>query len=80
MPAIAAIMQITAPSANSAESTRSASPNPAHRPRVRGSHSAFTVTVGGTAYIMQLSIIAKRRMAEPLDRHGYQAQVVDFTA
>ena len=33
----------------------------------------------GTAYIMQLSIIGERRTAELLDRHGYQARVVDFS-
>ena len=33
----------------------------------------------GTAYIMQLSIIGERRTAELLQRHGYQARVVDFS-
>ncbi len=33
----------------------------------------------GSAYIMQLSIIGERRTAELLDRHGYQARVVDFS-
>jgi hypothetical protein len=28
---------------------------------------------------MQLSIIGERRTAELLDRHGYQAEVVDFS-
>ena len=28
---------------------------------------------------MQLSIIGERRTAELLDRHGYQARVVDFS-
>ncbi len=32
----------------------------------------------GTAYLMQLSIIGQRRTAELLERHGYQARVVDF--
>ena len=32
----------------------------------------------GTAYVMQLSIIGQRRTAELLERHGYQARVVDF--
>ncbi|MDQ6811330.1 MAG: homocysteine S-methyltransferase family protein, partial [Actinomycetota bacterium] len=33
----------------------------------------------GTAYVMQLSIIGERRTAELLERHGYQATVVDFS-
>jgi hypothetical protein len=33
----------------------------------------------GTAYVMQLSIIGERRTAELLERHGYQARVVDFS-
>ena len=33
----------------------------------------------GTAYVMQLSIIGRRRTAELLDRLGYQARVVDFS-
>ena len=33
----------------------------------------------GTAYIMQLSIIGEERTAELLERHGYQARVVDFS-
>jgi S-methylmethionine-dependent homocysteine/selenocysteine methylase len=33
----------------------------------------------GTAYMMQLSIIGERRTAELLERHGYQARVVDFS-
>ncbi len=32
----------------------------------------------GTAYVMQLSIIGQRRTAELLERHGYEARVVDF--
>ncbi len=32
----------------------------------------------GTAYIMQLSIIGERRTTQLLQRHGYQARVVDF--
>lgn len=33
----------------------------------------------GAAYVMQLSIIGRRRTAELLDRLGYQARVVDFS-
>lgn len=32
----------------------------------------------GVAYVMQLSIIGERRTAELLDKHGYEARVVDF--
>ena len=33
----------------------------------------------GTAYMMQLSVIGRRRTAELLDGLGYQARVVDFS-
>jgi cyclopropane fatty-acyl-phospholipid synthase-like methyltransferase len=33
----------------------------------------------GVAYIMQLSIIGQERTAQLLEKHGFQARVVDFT-
>jgi hypothetical protein len=36
------------------------------------------LTAGGTAYVMQLSILGQARTAELLARAGYEARVVDF--
>jgi hypothetical protein len=33
----------------------------------------------GVAYIMQLSVIGQERTSQLLDKHGFQARVVDFT-
>jgi hypothetical protein len=40
---------------------------------------AHSLAQDATAYIMQLSIVGGLRTAELLDRHGYQARVVDFS-
>src|SRR4051812_19603447 len=37
------------------------------------------LTAGGTAYVMQLSILGQARTAELLARAGYEARVVDFS-